>query len=110
MELDYVAIGRRIRDARRQLGITQEKLAETVDLSPSHMSHIESGKTKVSLPSLILIANALYTSVDSLLHDNISMTSDAFDKDFKDLLSDCSREERRFIYVAAQQLKDALKK
>ena len=107
--IDYAAIGRRIREARKNIGITQDKLAETVDLSPSHMSHIESGKTKVSLPSLVLIANALNTSVDSLLHDNIVITRDSFDKDFRDLLKDCSMNERKYLYAATKQLKDTLK-
>lgn len=33
--------------------------------------------------------NALQT-VDSLLHENIEATYDAFDKDFKDFLEDCT--------------------
>ena len=109
-EPDYVAIGRRIRAARKKLGLSQEQVCELTDLSASHMSHIENGKTKVSLPALILIANALQTTVDSLLHDNINLTQDAFDKDFKDLLDDCTLKERQFIYVAVAQMKDALKK
>ena len=109
-EPDYVAIGKRIRNARKSLGLSQEKVCELTDLSPSHMSHIESGKTKVSLPSLILIANALETTVDALLHDNVIITADAYDKDFKDLLSDCTLRERQCIYVAATHLKEALKK
>ena len=108
-EPDYVAIGRRVRDARKRLDLTQEALAEKVGLSTPHMSNIENGKTKVSLPSLILIANALQTTVDSLLHDNLTVTYDAFDKDFKDLLEDCSFNERQFLYSAVAELKKALK-
>lgn len=109
-EPDYAAIGRRIRKARKELGFTQERLAEKVDLSTPHMSHIESGKTKVSLPSLILIANALNTTVDTLLHDNITVTQEAFDRDFKDLLEDCTVEERQLLYAAVSELKNVMKK
>ena len=60
-EPDYKAIGNRIKQARKRQKITQKKLAEMTDLSTSHMSHIESGKTKVSLPSLIPVS---YTHLD----------------------------------------------
>lgn len=109
-ELDYVAIGRRIRGARKRLNLTQEALAEKVGLSVPHMSNIENGKTKVSLPSLVQIANALQTTVDGLLHDNLTVAYDAFDKDFKDLLDDCSVREREFLYDMMQELKKGLRK
>ena len=99
-EPDYKAIGNRIKQARKRQKITQKKLAEMTDLSTSHMSHIESGKTKVSLPSLIQIANALHTTVDSLLHDNIEASYEAFDKDFRDLMEDCTVKEKEIIFSA----------
>lgn len=74
------------------------------------MSHIESGKTKLSLPTLINIANALRANVDSLLYDNVEISYDSFDKDFKDLLSDCSAHERDVILQSCLQVKAALKK
>ena len=110
LEPDYCAIGKRIQKTRKLQKITQEKLAELTNLSPSHMSHIESGKTKVSLPSLISIANALHTTVDSLLHENIEATYDPFDKDFKDLLEDCTKKEKEILYQSAVQIKNILKK
>ncbi len=109
MELDYIAIGKRIRTARKDLKLTQENVSEQVNLSVPHLSHIECGRTKVSLPSLIHIANVLQTTVDALLYDNIEATRDAYDKDFKDLLSDCSPKEREVILTAAKQVKAALK-
>lgn len=109
-EPDYIAIGRRIRNERKSQKMTQERLAELADLSTSHMSHIESGRTKVSLPSLILIANSLHATVDDLLHDNIEASYEAFDKDFKDLISDCTPKEKDVIFQAAVQVKKALKR
>ncbi len=109
MDINYVAIGKRIRLARKKCHITQEKLSEMTNLSPSHMSHIENGKTKVSLPSLVLIANSLKTTVDSLLYDNIDISYDSYDKDFKDLLEDCTISQREVILQSAIQVKKALK-
>ena len=71
MALDYKAIGRRIRFARMSRQLTQEKLSELTDISREHISHIESGSTKLSLPAIVNIANALDTSVDYFLYDNV---------------------------------------
>ena len=71
MEIDYKAIGQRIKIARIKKGITQEAVADLIDITPAHMSNVETGKTKVSLPTLIEIANALSVSVDVLLCDNV---------------------------------------
>lgn len=46
-------------------------LASTVGISNPHMSNIERGKTKVSLATLIDIANALDTTLDALICDNL---------------------------------------
>ena len=109
-ELDYAAIGRRIRAARDKLDMTQEKLAELAGLSATHMSNIENGKTKLSLPALVKIANALDSSLDALVHDSLKVTQEAFDKDFKDLLEDCSMKEKGFIYNLAKEAKNGLRK
>ena len=90
MDIDYKAIGQRIRKRRKMLNITQSILAERADLSDTNISHIERGATKLSLPSLIAIANALGTNVDSLLMDVVDNSEVEFKKEFAQLLSDCS--------------------
>lgn len=60
MEPDYKAIGERVKTLRQRKGLSQEALAEACGLSKTHMSHIETGNTKGSLPTFILIANAIY--------------------------------------------------
>ena len=54
--MDYIALGQRIRDLRRKRGLTQEKLAELVDLSVPYISHLERGTKKPSLAVLIRLA------------------------------------------------------
>lgn len=62
-------IGRRVRDARDKKGISQEKLAELVDLSLSSISRLETGRTMVSVEKLLRIADALNVGIDELLAD-----------------------------------------
>ncbi len=59
MELDYKAIGKRIKIARIKADLTQERLAEAVAISPTHLSSIETGTTRVSLTAIVNLANAL---------------------------------------------------
>ena len=55
MELDYKAIGKRIKIARIKVDLTQEKLSEMVGISPTHLSNIETGTTRVSLNTIALV-------------------------------------------------------
>ena len=53
MEVDYKAIGQRIKIARIKKGVTQETVADLIDITPAHMSNVETGKNKKSvLPNL----------------------------------------------------------
>ncbi len=74
MALDYRQLGENVRLHRMRLGMKQSELAERVDSSSQHISHIECGGAKVSLPLLVELANVLHTSVDTLL--GTSQTSD----------------------------------
>lgn len=98
MEIDYNAIGKRIRKCRKQLNLTQQQLAEMSDLSDTNISHIERGATKLSLPSLISIANALNTTTDYLLMDVINNSDIQFKNEFAELLNNCSKDEYRLLY------------
>lgn len=98
MEIDYKAMGLRIKKCRKQLNLTQAQLAEMSDLSDTNISHIERGATKLSLPSLISIANALNTTTDYLLMDVINNSEIQFKKDFAELLNNCSKEEYKLLY------------
>lgn len=74
-DLDYKEIGSNIRYYRQKAGLRQNQLSDVIDVSPQHISHIESG-TKLSLPVLVKIANALSVDTDSLLGYNIKKKSD----------------------------------
>ena len=67
--MDQVAIGARIKAARERVHLTQEQLAEIVDISPTHMSVIERGVKTPKLDTFVRIANALGVSTDALLQD-----------------------------------------
>ena len=72
MELDYSKIGRNIRVYRQKKGLKQKKLAELIDVSDQHISHIENGHTKLSLGTLVAIANVLQVDCNTLLGSTLS--------------------------------------
>ena len=110
MEIDYKAIGQRIKIARIKKGITQESVANIINMTPSHMSNVETGKTKVSLPTLIAIANALSVSVDTLLCDNVLSSKVIFEKEAKDIFSACDEYEIRSLVELLKSAKTVIRK
>ena len=67
--MDYYEIGQRIRKMRKAHEFSQEELAEKIGISTTHMSHIETGNTKLSLPVLVAISLALEVQTDDLLFE-----------------------------------------
>lgn len=63
----FIEIGKRIRDAREQAGLTSEQLADKLEISQSNISRWENAKYKITLPTLVKIANALDVSLDELI-------------------------------------------
>ncbi len=110
MELDYRAIGIRIRRLRKERGITQQTLAEFSNQEPSNISHIERGATKLGLPTIVNIANALEVTVDDLLCDSLKNSKAAFEREISDLLSDCTHWELKVISTTMRSLKESLRK
>lgn len=59
MHVDYNLIGTRIKSARKAVGMTQENLAERLDVSIGYISQVERGITKISLDLLAEISDIL---------------------------------------------------
>lgn len=110
MELDYQAIGVRIRRLRKARGLTQQTLAEISNQEPSNISHIERGATKLSLPTLVNIANALEVTVDDLLCDSLLASKAVYEREAIQLLTDCSHWEMKVIVETVRTLKENLRK
>ena len=61
-------LGRNIFTRRKELGMSQNSLAEKLDISREHLAKIETAKRTVSLDLLIEIADALNTKVKDLIY------------------------------------------
>ncbi len=107
--MDYKLLGQRIRTARLSAGLSQEQLAEMVGLTSQHISHTEVATTKISLPALVKVANALHTSVDRLLSDSIRDSGPYLIKDVKAVFSDCDPDEIYVMLEAAKAVKTSIR-
>ena len=67
-------MGDRIRTRRKQLGLTQEQLAELADLSQVHIAVVEAGRSGLADDSLIGLSRGLKVSTDYIL---LGVASDA---------------------------------
>lgn len=107
--INYTAVGNRIRMARKKSGWQQSELAFRAGLTSAHLSHIETGCTKVSLPAIVSIANALNTSLDMLVFDSMMRSSVVYNKMFAEELSDCNEIEVRILYDLLRMIKSAIR-
>lgn len=69
--IDYAALGKRIKNKRVENKLTQEQLGEMCELSAAHIGHIERGTRILSVDVLFRIAQVLNVSVDYLLFDSV---------------------------------------
>ena len=93
MDIDYVIIGKRIRELRKKKKWTQARLAEESGIEPSSLSHIERAATKLSLPTLISIANVLDVTLDELVYTNLKKSSHISIKIIDEQLENCTPQE-----------------
>ena len=63
----YLAVGRRVRKARRARSLTQEVLASLVSLTRTSITNIEKGRQKILLHTLADLAKALQVEYVALL-------------------------------------------
>ena len=107
--MDQKAIGKRIKSAREKKGLTQEQLAEQVNLSPMHISVIERGNKLPRLETLINIANVLDVSADTLLQDVVNNQIKLHTSEASNLIAQLSREDQRRVLAALHSVVESTK-
>lgn len=101
MEIDYKAIGFKVKKIRNEKGMTQEELAEKCDLSSVYIGYVENAKRKIGLSSLAKIAGVLEIGLDYLIGNQCVAMND-------ELLADCNEFQKKIIYAIVNSVKDIL--
>jgi transcriptional regulator with XRE-family HTH domain len=99
-------IGYRIKKARENKGITQEILAESMDVSNAYISKIERGRTPVNLDNLGKICAVLETSTDYILRGTNKISDDYMRNEIIDMLEGCSPEKIKLIALVIKPILD----
>ncbi len=103
MAINFETVGKRIKEVRKQKGMSQDELAERAELSSQYISQIETGRKKGSLPTYNKLAKALGVSIDELT-GSISEGSKVL-SDVDLILQDCSKEERELLVEVLRVVK-----
>ena len=70
--MNYKRLGKRIREERLKLNLTQAQLAEDIDISDTYMGAIERGERSLTLDTLVRLVNRLGVTIDYMLSDAVS--------------------------------------
>lgn len=109
MQPDYKAIGKRVQERRIAKKISQAELAVRISVTSPHISNIERGKTKVSLPTLIEIARALDATLDELVCDSLPEARDILLGNLSDTLYSCNIQELGIISDVTKALLESMR-
>ena len=101
---DVHVVGARVRAIRKQMGWSQECLAEMLDCSVPYLSYIENGYKNMSLEMLVKVCQILGVTADELLFANRASSVDSFDDAIMRLLSQCTPFEKKVILESLKSI------
>ena len=96
--MDYKRLGKRIREERQRLNLTQAQLAEDIDISDTYMGAIERGERSLTLDTLVKLVNRLGVSVDYMLSDSVIDSNANIINQFLQI-TDCQPLERKQMAI-----------
>jgi len=104
--LNYMEIGERIRTKRKEAKLTQEKLAEIIDVSTSYISEIERGCSICSIHTITKMAKTLDVSLDYLIFGMRLHNSNMI---FSDILKTIPEKNHALYFSLCQNIAESLK-
>ena len=98
-------LGIRIKEARKKRNLDQAGLAEKLNISLSHMSDIENGRTNFSIEIFMRLTEALQMSADALLRTNVPEVDVVYASEVRELMEDCSSDEKDAMLQTLRNMK-----
>ena len=109
MKVDKRKLGKQIKMVRTSKRMTQEELAEMIDVSPTFISLVETGTKALSLSKAIELADVLKVSMDVLFQDNRLQQEESDIAEAAFLLQGCNSYEKEVIVDTIFALKSAMR-
>ena len=98
MNIDYKLIGQRIKQARKRKNMTQEDLAEKLNVSIGYVSQVERGITKISLDLLGAISTILDCNVASLISESATLSNNYMMTEIIEAIKKLDDKKRKYIF------------
>ena len=98
MNIDYKLIGERIKQERKRKNMTQEILAEKLNVSIGYVSQVERGITKISLDLLGAISTILNCDVASLISESAIRSNDYMMTEMIEAIKKLDDKKRKYIF------------
>ena len=95
--MNQLALGNRIRKERKKLNLTQEQLAEKMDVSATYIGFVERGERTITLGKLTCLANVLGVSVDYLLADTVAVPTSNKEELILSLFASATEDQQELI-------------
>lgn len=103
-------LGARIQEARRAQNMSQVDFADKLNISLSHMSDIETGKSNFGVDILMRITEVLQLSADKLLRTDIPEVNAIYAAEVESILDGCTPEEADALLKMLREMKSAIGK
>lgn len=104
-----LAMGTRLRERRLQSNLTQEKMAELLDISVKHYSEVERGITGLSVEKLIFLSDLLNISLDFLLKGEQETVDNRLPYIFIDTYQCCPEEKKNILADIMDSIQQLIK-
>lgn len=98
VSFDNITIGKKIKEIRKNRGLTQDILAEKVGIDAKHLSRIECGKNSLSLNLLLKICSVLGTEPSVLFDNSINKNKAELVQEIMDILEQSAEGKVRSFY------------
>lgn len=106
MEDNFQIIAENLRFLREKKGYTQERLAEMVGLSASHISKVESGQRRVGMKTYLHILRVLEAKREEYVLCVMDRIRENRVEQLQELLEGCTEEEWNFLVANLKNIKE----
>ena len=103
-ELDFAAIGQKLKEVRSDKHFTQEYVASKAGVNTSHISNIETNKVKISLTLLVSICNILNVTVDFILQNEYHTPTSMIEQELLNTVKDLDDTKKEQLLRIAKVL------
>jgi transcriptional regulator with XRE-family HTH domain len=108
-KVDMTAFGQAVKEAREKSGLTREKLAEILDLSPRYLMYIETRGQHTSLQKLYEIATYFNISIDQFFFAGTSESKSTSRRQLDALLDGMDENDLSVIAATVNAMREAKK-